>query len=74
MRTKNTIICNCCGKEIIIKNEIPTEEFLHIHKIWGYFSSKDGREQEMDICEACMDEWISRFKIPVKSAEITEMI
>jgi len=71
---ENNIICNCCGKEIIFRNEIPTEEFLHIHKTWGYFSGKDGKRQEMDICESCMDQWISQFKIPVKTTEVTELI
>ena len=71
---ENNIICNCCGKEIQIHNDIPTEEYLHIYKVWGYFSEKDGLGQEMDICESCIDSWISQFRVPVKTTEVTEFI
>ena len=30
------IVCNCCGKEIYTKAELPTEEYLYIKKEWGY--------------------------------------
>ena len=63
MKTKDRkIICNCW------------EEFLHVEKEWGYFSGKDGEIQEFDICEACYDQWVKSFQIPVRTIEITELV
>lgn len=50
------------------------EEFLHVEKEWGYFSGKDGEIQEFDICEACYDQWVKSFQIPVRTIEITELV
>ena len=36
------IICNKCGKEIVVTRGIPQEDVLDIEKQWGYFSEKDG--------------------------------
>ena len=52
-------ICNKCGKEI--KNE----DYLSVEKRWGYFSKKDNEVHRFELCEACYDEWISTFQIPV---------
>ncbi|MFP3153473.1 hypothetical protein LQZ18_03430 [Lachnospiraceae bacterium ZAX-1] len=73
-KVENNIICNCCGKKITIQNEIPSEEFLHINKAWGYFSKKDGKRQEMDICETCFDAWAKQFQVPVQTTEMTEFV
>lgn len=69
---ENTIICNCCGKEIAVKNEVPQEDFLHIKKQWGYFSKKDGSLQEMYACEDCFENWTKQFRIPINNTETTE--
>lgn len=53
------MICNCCGKEISHKGE----DVLHIEKVWGYFSNKDGRQDDFDICEGCYDKWVATFAI-----------
>ena len=68
------IICNCCKKVIQEPEKMPYAEFLHIEKPWGYFSGKDGEKQEFDICEACYDQWVESFQIPVKATEITEYV
>ena len=60
------IICNKCGKEIIIENGIMKEDVLSVEKRWGYFSNKDNEVHEFDICETCYDQWIKNFMIPVK--------
>ena len=60
------IICNKCGKEIIIENGIMKEDVLSVEKRWGYFSNKDNEVHEFEICETCYDQWIKSFMIPVK--------
>ena len=60
------IICNKCGKEIIVKNGMSEEDVFSAEKRWGYFSNKDNEVHEFDLCEACYDQWITTFAIPVK--------
>ncbi len=45
------VLCNCCGKEIAIQQ--------------GYFSEKDGRQDNFDLCENCYDNMVKHFVIPV---------
>lgn len=60
------IICNKCGKEIIVKNGISEEDVLSVEKRWGYFSNKDNDVHAFDLCEACYDEWTGTFAIPIE--------
>ena len=60
------IICNKCGKEILVKNGISEEDVLSIQKRWGYFSDKDNEVHEIDLCEECYDKWIATFAIPIE--------
>ncbi len=60
------IICNKCGKEILVKNGMPEEDVLSVQKRWGYFSGKDNEVHEFDLCEDCYDEWIKTFSIPAE--------
>lgn len=68
------IVCNGCGKEIKIVNGIAGQDYLSIKKEWGYFSGKDGKLQELILCEACWDELLSRLKIPALTTEVTELM
>lgn len=68
------IICNCCGKTIPTEKDLPTQDYLYVKKEWGYFSEKDGKIQELRLCEACYDEWIRSFRIPVHTTEVTEIV
>ena len=68
------VVCNCCGKEIYSGIGPKYADYLHIQKVWGYFSQKDGISQEMNICESCYEEWISHFQIPVHTNQITEFL
>ena len=58
--------CNQCGKEIIVKNEMPQEDILTVEKRWGYFSEKDNEVHRFDLCESCYDKLIAQFVIPVE--------
>ena len=66
--------CNKCGKNLLIKQGIPREDFLYIKKEWGYFSKKDGKYQEFVLCEDCYDRMIEEFVIPPRETEITEFV
>ena len=60
------IICNKCGKTISIHNGILEGDVLTVEKRWNYFSTKDNDVHHFDLCEACYDEWIESFQIPVE--------
>ena len=62
-------VCHCCG------HDLGQREFVHIEKIWGYFSNnKDGQKHKIRLCEECYDAWVRRFKYPPDIEEITELI
>ena len=65
-RKTEKIFCNQCGKEIIVKNEMPQEDILTVEKRWGYFSEKDNEVHRFDLCESCYDKLIAQFVIPVE--------
>lgn len=60
------IICNKCGKEIVVENGQSPEDVLTVEKRWGYFSGKDNEVHQFDLCEACYDAWTAAFLIPVE--------
>ena len=66
--------CNMCGREILVNNGIIKEGIFKVAYDWNYFSKKDGEVHNIAMCEACYDELIKQFKIPVYIEEITEMI
>ena len=68
------IICNKCGKEIVVRNGITQEETFHGEMRWGYFSNKDGERHTFDLCEACYDEWVRSFLVPVEIEEENELL
>lgn len=63
------IVCNRCGKEIQVVDGMAMEDVLSVEKRWGYFSQKDNEQHAFDLCEACYDELISGFQIPVERKE-----
>ena len=67
---KQIYICNGCGKKINGKEQ----DFLHVQKEWGYFSSKDMELHEFYLCEECYDIIISQFTIPVERGTYTELL
>lgn len=60
------IICNQCGKEILVSNGHEAEGVFQVDYVWGYFSEKDGERHSFDLCEACYDAFVRNFQIPVK--------
>lgn len=74
MREERKPCCNQCGKEIRIVQGIAREDFLTVKKNWGYFSKKDGRQDEFCLCEACYDRLIAGFTVPMSEKEMTELV
>lgn len=68
-----SVICNCCGRELDMNGSHVVEGVLCIRKDWGFFSKKDLKRHEFDLCENCYDNMIERFQIPVTESEILEM-
>lgn len=74
MREKKQIYCNGCGKKIAEDAENLNVDFLHVEKIWGYFSDKDQERHSFDLCEACYDKMIRQFVREVAVTEETELL
>ncbi len=58
-----TIMCNCCGKKLVVQHGIIREGCISIDHAWDYFSEKE-----------CYDELVSGFKIPVDREEQIEFL
>lgn len=59
------VVCNCCGKEILVEKEIVKEGVFYGRICWGYFSKCDGLEDSFELCEECYDNIVATFKIPI---------
>lgn len=57
------IRCNKCTKIVYEDCKNISEDYLAVHKLWGYFSKNDGKRYNFDLCEACFLKFIKRFKI-----------
>lgn len=72
-RKLEKVLCNCCGRELVMTGEHVAEGVLHICKDWGFFSQKDLVCHEFDLCEPCYDKMIAGFLIPVEEKEVLEV-
>lgn len=69
-----TVVCNCCGKKVIVSEGIVREGILSVSHTWDFFSEKDGEVHCFDLCEECYDTIIQDFKIPVVVKEQQEYL
>ena len=69
-----TVICNCCGKKLAVREGIVREGVLRVDHAWDYFSEKDGEVHHFDICEECYDQLVRTFKIPLDREEVLEVL
>lgn len=69
-----TVLCNCCGKKLAVKEGIIREGIITIDHVWDFFSEKDGEVHHFDICEDCYDKIISEFRLPVDVEEQLELL
>ena len=68
------VICNQCGKELLVENGILKEGCAEMTIPFGYFSKKDGEVHSFDLCEDCYDQMMAGFKIPVQKREAKELL
>lgn len=66
--------CNACGRECLVENGILKEGCVRMQIPFGYFSQKDGRTEEFDLCEECYERLTKKFVLPVETKERTELI
>lgn len=68
------VCCNKCGKNIKVENGFIKEGCFHVEHVFGYFSKKDGMKHSWDLCEACYDDLVQEFAIPVDETEENELL
>lgn len=73
-RQLETVLCNMCGKKLIVMNGILREGAVMFDHTWDYFSEKDGEVHHFDLCEACYDELVAQFNLPVDVEEQAELM
>ncbi|NBH85785.1 hypothetical protein D7X88_17765 [bacterium C-53] len=74
MKKEKKMYCNCCGREILMENEIVKEGIFSVEYQFGYFSEKDGQVHGFDLCEECYDKMTAGFKIPCTVSEAREYL
>ena len=68
------VICNQCGKELMVVDGILKEGCFCVNYEFDYFSNKDGYIYSFDLCEECFDQWVKGFKRPAQIAETKEFL
>lgn len=68
------VICNKCGKKLMVDRGIAHQGVLSISYGWGYFSKRDGETHSFDLCEECYDDLIKSFIIPINIEERNEIV
>mgnify|MGYP007130874733 CR=1 FL=1 len=57
------VVCNKCGKEInVIDNMFSEDEMYDFSVQFGFYSKKDGEVWNFDLCEDCLVELANTFK------------
>ena len=68
------VVCNKCGRKLKIVNGILKEGVFTVKAEFGYFSRKDGRVHEFDLCEDCYDEMVAQFAVSVEESENSDLV
>lgn len=63
------VVCNACGKNLLVENGILKEECIHVDHDFGFFGEKDGESDSFDLCEVCYEKLIAGFSVPVDRRE-----
>ena len=69
-----TVICNGCGKKLVVGQGVLREGALEVCHAWDYFSEKDGEIHRFDLCEECYDRLVSELRIPPEVEEQVEFV
>lgn len=73
-RKLTKVVCNACGKNLLVENGILKEECIRVDHDFGFFGSKDGQSDSFDLCEACYEKLIVGFAVPVERRERKELL
>ena len=68
------VVCNACGKELLVENGILKDECIQVDHDFGFFGAKDGESEKFDLCEACYERLTADFQIPVERQERKELL
>lgn len=68
------VVCNCCGKELLVENGFLKEECIHVEHEFGFFGKKDGISEKFDLCEECYRRIAGEFQIPAQEWERKELL
>ena len=69
-----TVICNCCGKKLAVKDGTVREGVLRVDHTWDYFSEKDGEIHVFDLFEECYDQVLGTFCVAAEVEETREFL
>lgn len=69
-----SVICNCCGKKMVVEGGVVREGNISIKQVWDFFSEKDGEIHCFDLCEECYDSMVNQFAIEPEVEEQVEFI
>lgn len=64
------LICDCCGKTIDVA-EICGSDINDFSITFGYGSKFDLTKWDLDICDDCLEKWVSTFKHDITKKEYT---
>ena len=68
------VVCNACGKILLVENGILKEECIHVDHDFGFFGEKDGESESFDLCESCYEKLTAGFVVPVERRERKELL
>lgn len=68
------VICNQCGKKLLVENGYLKEGCFSADNLFGYFSRRDGEKHHFDLCEECYDNLAAQFQVPVEKENATELV
>lgn len=69
-----SVVCNLCGKKVIVEGGIVREGVMPVQYTWDFFSEKDGEVHTWDLCEECYDSIVNQFRIEPEIQEQVEFI
>ena len=68
------VVCNGCGKNLLVENGFLKEECISVHHNFGFFGKRDGQIHLFDLCEDCYEKITAGLKIPVQVQEQKELL
>jgi hypothetical protein len=66
-RSVEKIICNGCGK---VAKHLDCTDITPVDIDFSYGSEHDGYSWSFDLCDTCVKDIVSKFKVPVNKEQI----